>query len=615
MPPSARRSQKARPFRLVLLVLGLLLAPRAAFAWVEAHVLADNTRITLDASGGARVEHRVTVRIGGGPLESLDVRGVPSALTPESDAYVVTERGARLGTLEEAVPLTLEPVPAQKAEGHREAAPPLLRLRFGPEGLGRGTYVMVFRYRTDMAAAGQITPDGSLLAVTFRGPVWSDGYESARVVFELPAGPTPPRVADSDEARAPGAPGETVLSTLRRSADKDELELVRPYAPLGEALVWTVRVDPRALGALPIPEAPEAPVAATPAAVPSGSASWLTDPVRRGLLFGGGALLCLAYAWLVTSKARTVERLTKARGTTPRPLVPLHPSLRALFGGVMLAAGVGLEVTAKNVLPGALLVLAAAALASHRTPRWKRATRGPGRWLSISEAEAFRRPPSPRGAWLDASTRAGAITLAVAAALFAAGTYGASLLATRHAVVVAMDFVVVLALLGTGRTRELPPDAVVDAGPLLRGLAARLRKLAKRRTPLRIVPRIRVPEGQPDADELRLLVLPERAVSGLVGIEIGVVHVPGAGGPIALPEILLRLTKGSAAEAEAAVLSRAGRKVRGRRPDEVVVALSPRLPTVAMTADLVTALASRLTERAPKPAPAPRASLGGRKAA
>lgn len=611
MSPPEIRSPRV-PLRASLLalftLLGALLSPRLAFAWVEVHVLGDDTRVAVDSAGKARVEHRVEVRIGGGPLESFDVRGVPEVLTPEPDAYVVSERGARLGTLTDAVPASLEHLAAMKAEGNKEATPPTLRVRFGPDGLSRGNYVIVFRYRTDLAAAGQIQPDGALLGLTFRGPTWPDGYESARVVFELPPGPTPPRVADGDEPRAPGVLGETVLSTLRRTADKDELELVRPYAPLGEALRWTVRVDPRALGSLPLPAPTEVtPSTVAPPAAPGAALPWLSEPVRRGLLLGGGALLWLLYGSLVLSKSRTVERLTKARGTTPRPLVPLDAVLRGLLGGLALAAGVGLQATLKSALPGALLVLFAAALAAHKTPLWKRVARGPGRWLSIREAEAFRRPPAPRGAWLDASTRSGRWTLALATLLFAAASYGASRLALRHGVVVAMDFVAVLALLGTGRSRELPPDAVADAAPSLSALAARLRKLARRRTPLRIVPRIRVPEGQPDADELRLLVLPERPVQGLIGIEVGLVFVPGAGGALAMPEILLRLTKGSAAEAESAVLARSGRKARGRKPDEVVVTLTPRLPTVAMTAELVTALASRLAERAPPPAPVKRA--------
>lgn len=611
MSPPENRSHRVpfgAPLLALLALLVGLLAPRLAFGWVEVHVLGDDARVAVDSAGKARIEHRVEVRVGGGPLESFDVRGVPDSLTPEPDAYVVSERGARLGTLTDAVPASLEHLAATKAEGNKDAVPATLRVRFGPDGLSRGNYVIVLRYRTHLASAGQIQPDGALLALTFRGPTWPDGYESARVVFELPPGPTAPRVADGDETRAPGVLGETVLSTLRRTADKDELELVRPYAPLGEALLWTVRVDPRALGALPAPAPVELPPAgAAPTRPPGGATPLLPEPVRRGLLFGGGALLWILYATLVISKSRTVERLTKARGTTPRPLVPLHPALRGLFAGLALAVGVGLQATLKSALPGALLVLLAAALAVHKTPLWKRATRGPGLWLSISEAEAFRRPPVPRGAWLDASTRSGKWTLGLAFVLFGAASYAASRLALRYGVVVAMDFVAVLALLGTGRSRELPPDAVVDAAPPLSALAARLRKLAKRRTPLRIVPRIRVPEGQPDADELRLLVLPERPLPGLLGIEIGLVHLPGAGGALAMPEILLRLTKDSVAEAQAAVLARSGRKVRGRKPDEIVVTLAPRLPTVAMTAELVTALASRLAERGQRPEPAKRA--------
>ena len=51
-------------------------AARPALAWVDAHVEGDDVRVTLDRGGEARVEHKITLKIAGGPLRSLDIRGV-----------------------------------------------------------------------------------------------------------------------------------------------------------------------------------------------------------------------------------------------------------------------------------------------------------------------------------------------------------------------------------------------------------------------------------------------------------------------------------------------------------------------------------------------------------
>ena len=70
------------------------------------------------------------------------------------------------------------------------------------------------------------------------------------------------------------------------------------------------------------------------------------------------------------------------------------------------------------------------------------------------------------------------------------------------------------------------------------------------------------------------------------------VGVTGLGGAIALPEVLVRVIDASPChEAFRTRLPRA-RWVRGRKSDERVTSLSPRLPTLAMTA----ALAARLIE-------------------
>ncbi len=112
---------------------------------------------------------------------------------------------------------------------------------------------------------------------------------------------------------------------------------------------------------------------------------------------------------------------------------------------------------------------------------------------------------------------------------------------------------------------------------------------------VRLVGRIRVPAGSDRADELRLRVAPRSAPAGFGALEVGVVHVPGAGGAIGLPEVILRVTRGSPCEAAIERLAREGRSVRGRRSDERAIVFAPRLPTARMTAAIVVGLVRALT--------------------
>ena len=162
---------------------------------------------------------------------------------------------------------------------------------------------------------------------------------------------------------------------------------------------------------------------------------------------------------------------------------------------------------------------------------------------------------------------------------------------------------------------ELPPDPAATPVPFLRGVAARLKRLMKG-TDARVVGRLRIPDKSPDADELRLGLAPRTALPGFIGIEVGVAYAPGAGGAIALPEVLLRVTAGSPCEQAVERVARSGRAVRGRRIDERVIAFAPRLPTARMTASIAAALARAVTTApAAETAAAPAKAKGRAKAA
>jgi hypothetical protein len=580
----------------------VLLGPRPALAWVEVHVEADDVRIAVEKSGDARVEHKITLKIAGGPLRSLDLRGVDADAVPDPDGYVVPQKEAARGSLASAQAVAAERMPADvKPRPDGTPAPPVIRVRFDPDrGLGRGIYVLLVRYTTKLG--GKIATDGTLSRITWRGLAWEDGFDSARVTFELPAAPTEPRADDAEPSDEPGQRAPLVLSTVRRGTSKDQIELLRPYAPKGEAITWAVRVDARAFQA----------AAPAPPAKPAGMRAVLDDalgePGRRLILIAGALSLFVLYASLVAFKTGEAARLAKAAGAESRPLVPLPNALRAVLAGASLTAGVFVQLVLMRATAGALLVLAAVALAAHRSPRYRRTPRGPGRWLPIAEAIALRDPQRPQGVYLDASTRAGKLLLL----LGVGAVLGASALlwdtSPFRAQLVAFDVAAVLAIFGTGRLAELPPDAATAPAALFRAIVKRVRK-ATPKGEVRFVGRIRVPDGSAEPDELRLLVLPKAAPPGFGAIEIGVVHAPGPGTVIALPEVVLRVTTGLPCDTALSPLARHGRSARGRKKDERAVVLSPRLPTAQMTAGIVLRLLSAISAaRVQRPARAARSA-------
>lgn len=605
-PRTARRAGPALLLALAVALALLALAPDAR-AWVEVHVAGDDVRLSIDRAGTARVEHKVTLKISGGPLRALDVPGIDPDAAPEPDGYVVPLKDAQASSLASAVPVALELLPRdERPRQDGTPRPPVLRVRFEGKGLGRGVHVLFFRYRTDLAKRGLIQKDGALARVVWSGPIWDDGLDSARLVVDLPLAPTEPREGDSpgDEAAPGSGPSAPLtLSTLRRGRERDELELVRPYAPKGEPVRWSFRADARAFE-------PEAPAPAARGSLPVGAleaaAEW--GPERqRTLYLAGAALLFALYSALVAAKALEVARLSRAAGVAPRPVIPIPLAARAAAAGLALVAGLALQILLKTGTAGAALIALATAFAAHRTPRYTRAAglRRPGRWLPVAEAEAFRAPPRPRGAYLDVTTRAGkGLLLAVLAAL-GAGVYALSEASPYHAHLLAFDTTALLVIFCTGRMAELPPDPAAAPVGFFRGVSRRAKQSLKG-VDARVVGRLRIPDGSPDADEIRLGLVPRAALPGFVGIEVGVAYAPGAGGAIALPEVLLRVTAGSPCERAVERIARNGRSSRGRRPEERVITFAPRLPTARMTAAIAAALARAVTAP-PAPAEEPKA--------
>lgn len=579
------------------LALGSLALPRSAWAWVDTRIAGDDVRVDIAKDGSARVEHKITLRISGGPLRALDLRGVDADAVPETDGYVIPSKDAASGSLAQAEPVSIEMLPPSnrtQEDGSKE--PSVMRIRFDADkGLSKGAFVVFVRYKTELFRRGLIRRDGSMAQLHWSGLSWNDGFDSARATFILPSGPTEPRPDETATSEtgdgATATPPPSTLSTLRRGTGRDELELLRPYAPKGEAVDWRVRFDARALDAT----AAKTPTDdATAPAAPNSVTS-----ARRDFLFLGAGLLFVLYSLVVALKSREVSRSTAAAGATARPLIPLPSYVRAVAAGASLVAGLSLQLFMRTGTLGALFVALAAALSMFRAPEVPSASRlrGPGSWLPISEDEAFARLPRRTGTYLDVSTRAGKALLFVTLVLLGVAVYFVSERSLYHAYLLGFDVVTIFAIFCTGRQSDVPLDAVSYAKPFLNGVTKKLRKaLRKSGEEVRIIPRIRLPEGSALADEMRIALVPRSPLTGFVGLEIGVVSAPSAEAAVHSPEIILRVATGSPCEEALAAMLEQGKNQRGRRSSERAITFAPRLPTTWMTADLALALLAALRE-------------------
>ena len=563
MPLRARRG----PALLALaLFAALLLAwARPALAWVDLTIEGDDARVTLQPNGAARVEHRITLKIAGGPLRALDLRGVDRNAVPELDGYIVPLREANQHSLASAVPITVELMPpGNKPEPDGSPALSSLKIRFQNEkGIGRGVYVVLLRYTTNLA--NRITADGAMARVVWKGPLWDYGLDSVRVTFELPAAPSEPRVADSptraQEPADPRAAGPLILSTVKRGLKTDSIELLRPYVPKGEAPIWAIHANLRALTVT-------TPRRSQPAPSLNPGGSTITAPAFRTLGLACAAALFLLYSVLCALKSSEVAKAATAAGATARPVIALPAPLRAVLAGASLVGGLWVELVAQKATLGALLgarrlaargAPPAALEAGLGAPPWPGALapRGRGAGLSRSAAAA--------GGWLDASTRPGKVMLLLALAALGAGVAALNEISTYQAQLVAFDATALLAVFCTGLRSGLPPDPGQAPTRFLREVARRVRK-ALPKDELRIIGRIRVPEGSAEPDELRLSIAPGLHSRGSGRLRSGWFMCRGRAGPSGCPRRCFALPKGRFARGRSRSSPRSGAPLVGVGP-------------------------------------------------
>jgi hypothetical protein len=552
---------------LLTIAAAVLLAPSPALAGIGKRVESSTTTIELTADGSASVRHELVLEVHGAPFTQLTLRGVDADAEPLPDA-TLTRLSSGPGS---GIP---EPVLVQAHAGQLDVS-----VR-SPRGQ-RGTSLLLrVGYRTRLTGAVRPLPDGRRSELGWVGPLFDDGVDAVTLILRTPAAELPPEVAP-DESGGPSY--GMVMSTLRRSRDLDELELVRAHVARDEAIRWSVRLDRTVFGAS-VETGPRetGPRAAPPSAAPSAAPPPNRErPALDSSLSLGLAAAGAAYALLVWLKARAVGAASALRACTPRPWIGWGAPWRALLaGGAVVAAG-ALSSAGQPPLLAALALLLAMACAAHHRPRESRELRGPGEWRALEPSALEPTPAIPLpGAWLDAGRARGGVLMlaalggigALAARVFSASPYtGACLL---------LGSCVLLPLFCTGRAGELPPDALAHARELLGDVARRLERDAT----LVVKPIGRIAAANGELDELRLSIASMRPVPGLLGVELGLELREQLGGHSLRPVLVVRAAEGSECQR---TLPRGITWMRGRNADERASLIRPKLPSAASCVALI----------------------------
>lgn len=573
MPGSARLVRSALALSVITAVIAL---PSTAWGWVEKTFESDSVTVDIERNGSAEVSHEILLFIRGGPLPEVALEPVDADAEPLPEATAtLAKSGAAAGW----------PIPLSVArDGSR------LRLHvLEGKGLRGGKYQIRFRYRTSLSGAGRIHPGTRETEVEWTGIGFPDGIDSARVVFRLPRGRTPPRLGTSGPSDgAEGVAddrGGVFLSTLRRSADNDELDVVRPHVAKNEVVLWRVVAD-RAVfdlaSADPVPPSAPVPAVIVPAGAPRHA------PARSLSLILGG-LAAILYAGLLVLKARFVESACALRRARPRPLLPFALPFRAVLAALGIGGAVAtfLDFPFPSLAAASLLITILAA--THLPPGLVPALRGPGKWVPLTGDAAFDgdEPPLP-GRLLDVGCALGFVLFTALLMGFVAAALVVMRRSPYQGVALALGSSVLFPIFFTGRSGELPLDSARAPRLLLEWLTEAL----GRDSSLESRPIGRVPLGGADHDELRLLVTPKRCIQGLVAIEVGVDFHVGPLGILSLPFVLVRVVDGMPA---ADILPKGLFWTRGRTEDERVTVLRPKVPTRRLALELTRDVARQFT--------------------
>lgn len=559
--------------RLLLTLLPIVWVASTALdarAWSERRVEASTTTIELSADGRATVHHELVIASHGAPLHGFTLRGVDPDAEPLTDATVLRLSGDQAASA------------PQPASVRNQDGALVLETR-ERRGLRGSSFLLRFGYRTHLIERGLLRPlpDGQGALLSWVGPRFDDGVDSVTVIVRTPAARRSPEVASAGENESYGA----TVSALRRSQERDELELVRAHVARDEAMRWEVLLDaalageaaPGAAAAAALAPSSALADAVTPAVDAPTPARRSPRPLDLGALITAG----VSYAALVWLKGRSVARAAALRHATPRAWVAWPLLLRALAAGAALAVGATLALFGDPPLLAAVALLAAMVFAAHAPPEREQRVLGPGEWRPIEAASlAASRPATLPGAWFDAGRLRGFVLLGVllAGVVFAASR--AFVYSPFSGACVLLAGAAFLPIFCTGRAAELPVDALGHSARFLMAVARQL----DHEGGLLITPIGRAAGSLGEIEELRLSIAPARPVPGLLGLELGLELLPGLTGPSTRPVVIVRAAEGSECQRS---LPRGLTWTRGRQADERASLVRPKLPTVTLSAALI----------------------------
>ncbi len=544
-----------------------ILASPSARAWVETSIRSHTATVDLERDGHAVVSHELVVKVRGGPLKSIRVDGVDDDAKLETDATVARVRSDR----KLRWPLLL----------HKGDDSAVTLEVDDDKGLRSGVYRFQFSYRSNFVGRDLLQQRGGLVFLTWAGPRLDDGVDSVKAIFRLPRGDTAPRLpsrSDADQATELEV-GGLLVSQLRRGPEKDELELVRTHVAKGEPAVWRLQASARSFDAFTAPKTPVAPRQVAEGSVPAGlRGSWLLVAL----------LVALAYAGVTALKSHVGRKALGRKNAQARSLVPLPGALRAALAGVSLSGALLAALSLSYpTLAGVLLVISML-LATELPPRLNPTMRGPGSWERLPDERAFRVPDAkPAGRWLDTGSVPGFVLFSLCLLAFAALALLLLPSGPYYAAVAALGSACLFPIFCTGRAGELPPDPVARPCRVFGPLARQLRK----EFGWTVTPLARVPHGQQEPDELRLLIEPDGMPQGHLALELALEYQVGSGVAVDLPCLIVRARDDSPAYY---ALPRSVVWSRGRSSSERVALLRPKLPTRALCARLTREVVSTL---------------------
>ena len=549
-----------RPLRALVLLCWLWLAPGAALASSDPRVESSTTTLEVGSDGGALVRHELLVAVRGGLLPALTLRGVDPDAEPLPDGSVTR-------VAESPEDSVAQPLAVRAAEGRLELSTP-------GRGLRGSRFLLKFGYRTRLLERGSIRPSEQpdLFELSWLGPRFDDGVDSVTLIVRTRAAPLPPQLAPRRADETYGM----VMSTLRRSRDSDELELVRTHVARDEAMLWSVQLDRRALQA-DTAASPGEPLSGASAAPPAA----LPPKPKRSLGLLGVLAVGVGYALLVALKSRAASAAAAARDSDARPWIAAGSAWRASAAGVALASAAAAAAWGQPPWLAALALLVAMTFAAFHPPEARSDLRGPGEWRPLDGSALTPEPLPPLpGAWLDAGRARGFVLLCgslagviyLATLAFEGSPYvGACLLLGGAAL---------LPIFCTGRAGELPLEALAHSRRFLDEAA---RRLARDGT-LMIQPIGRVAAANGELDELRLSIAPQQAVPGLLGMELAIELRERLGGHCARPVVIVRAAEGSDCQR---ALPRGLTWMRGRSAEERASLVRPKLPDAATSVALI----------------------------